>query len=111
MGSLPEDKAGVGSAVNDTTRQIGGALGVAILGSIVSSGYADRLAGQLNEQAPGRPVPEAALDGIGAPSRCRPDAHAGRNRARRFSAKPASEVPSFVIGPRRRGHSCATAAL
>src|SRR3954470_17406952 len=65
MGSLPKDKAGVGSAVNDTTRQIGGALGVAILGSILSSGYADRLAGQLNEQAPGRAVPEAALDGIG----------------------------------------------
>ena len=30
MGSLPLDKAGVGSAMNDTTRQVGGALGVAI---------------------------------------------------------------------------------
>src|SRR5262245_26432356 len=29
MGSLPRDKAGVGSAVNDTTREVGGALGVA----------------------------------------------------------------------------------
>ena len=37
MGSLPKDKAGVGSAVSNTTRQIGGALGVAILGSILSS--------------------------------------------------------------------------
>src|SRR5262249_36602933 len=34
MGSLPPGKAGVGSAVNDTTRQTGGALGVAVLGSI-----------------------------------------------------------------------------
>ena len=33
MGSLPPAKAGVGSAVNDTTREVGGALGVAILGS------------------------------------------------------------------------------
>jgi EmrB/QacA subfamily drug resistance transporter len=32
MGSLPREKAGVGSAVNDTTRQMGGALGVAIIG-------------------------------------------------------------------------------
>lgn len=39
MGSLPPEKAGVGSAVNDTTREIGGALGVAILGSILSSVY------------------------------------------------------------------------
>jgi EmrB/QacA subfamily drug resistance transporter len=40
MGSLSADKAGVGSAVNDTTRQMGGALGVAIIGSIVASAYA-----------------------------------------------------------------------
>jgi MFS family permease len=39
MGSLPLAKAGVGSAVNDTTRQIGGALGVAILGSITNAAY------------------------------------------------------------------------
>ena len=44
MGSLPREKAGVGSAVNDTTRQVGGALGVAIIGSIVSSAYASRIA-------------------------------------------------------------------
>ena len=35
MGSLPLAKAGVGSAVNDTTRQVGGALGVAIIGSVL----------------------------------------------------------------------------
>lgn len=39
MGSLPLAKAGVGSAMNDTTRQVGGALGVAVLGSILSSSY------------------------------------------------------------------------
>lgn len=44
MGALPRDKAGVGSAINDTTRQVGGALGVAIIGSIVSSIYAARVA-------------------------------------------------------------------
>jgi hypothetical protein len=43
MGSLPRAKAGVGSAVNDTTRQVGGALGVAIIGSIMSSIYGARI--------------------------------------------------------------------
>jgi EmrB/QacA subfamily drug resistance transporter len=44
MGSLPVEKAGVGSAMNDTTRQVGGALGVAILGSVFSSAYIAGLA-------------------------------------------------------------------
>jgi EmrB/QacA subfamily drug resistance transporter len=43
MGSLPVDKAGVGSAVNDTTREIGGALGIAVLGSITASAYKTRI--------------------------------------------------------------------
>ena len=43
MGSLPREKAGVGSAVNDTTRQMGGALGVAFIGSAVSSVYGRRV--------------------------------------------------------------------
>ena len=43
MGSLPPEKAGIGSAVNDTTREIGGALGVAILGSITASSYASSI--------------------------------------------------------------------
>ena len=47
MGSLPRAKAGVGSAVNDTTRQVGGAMGVAVIGSLVASVYA----GQIDEVA------------------------------------------------------------
>ena len=39
MGSLPAAKAGVGSAVNDTVREVGGALGVAVLGSVLASQY------------------------------------------------------------------------
>jgi EmrB/QacA subfamily drug resistance transporter len=39
MVSLPLDKAGVGSAVNDTTRELGGALGVAVMGSLLASRY------------------------------------------------------------------------
>jgi EmrB/QacA subfamily drug resistance transporter len=39
MGSLPRAKAGVGSAVNDTTRQMGGAIGVAVFGSLMASHF------------------------------------------------------------------------
>jgi hypothetical protein len=47
MGSLPREKAGVGSAVNDTTRQMGGAVGVALLGSIMASRYGDHVTSSL----------------------------------------------------------------
>jgi EmrB/QacA subfamily drug resistance transporter len=43
MGAVPHDKASLGSAVNDTTRMVGGTLGVAVLGSILSSGYRARV--------------------------------------------------------------------
>jgi EmrB/QacA subfamily drug resistance transporter len=39
MSSVPPERAGMGSAMNDTTRELGTTLGVAILGSILSSGY------------------------------------------------------------------------
>ncbi len=39
MSSVPHSKAGVGSAVNDTTREVGGAFGIAVLGSILNSAY------------------------------------------------------------------------
>ena len=43
MGSLSADNAGVGSAVNDTTRELGGTLGVAIVGSVFASIYSGHL--------------------------------------------------------------------
>ena len=39
MASVPREKAGVGSAVGNTVRQVGGALGVAVLGSVLSAVY------------------------------------------------------------------------
>jgi len=43
MASLPHEKAGVGSALNDTTRELGGALGIAVLGSLAASTYTSSL--------------------------------------------------------------------
>jgi EmrB/QacA subfamily drug resistance transporter len=44
MGAVDKARAGVGSATNDATRELGSALGVAVFGSILSSGYRDALA-------------------------------------------------------------------
>ncbi|WP_433255033.1 MFS transporter [Streptosporangium sp. CA-135522] len=44
MESLPREKAGVGSAMSNTIRQIAGALGVALLGSLLSATYRDEIA-------------------------------------------------------------------
>lgn len=37
MGSLPEDQIGAGAAVNETTRELGGTVGVAVVGSVFTS--------------------------------------------------------------------------
>lgn len=58
MGSLPLGKAGVGSAVNDTTRQVGGALGVAIIGSVLASTYGSKVGDFLR----GFGVPDEAVE-------------------------------------------------
>ena len=64
MGSLPLARAGVGSAMNDTTRMVGGALGVAAIGSVLSSSYGSSIAPALG------PLPQsasaAAEDSVGA---------------------------------------------
>ncbi len=61
--SLPAEKQGVASALNDTSREVGGAIGVALLGSILSSGFSSAitpaLAGLPSELA------EPASEGIG----------------------------------------------
>jgi hypothetical protein len=44
IGALPPEKAGVGSAMNDVTREVGGAVGVAVMGSIVAMWYRPRVA-------------------------------------------------------------------
>jgi hypothetical protein len=57
MGAVPRAKAGIGSAVNDATRILGGTLGVALIGSVYASLYASRLDGTLPA-----PLPTAAAE-------------------------------------------------
>ena len=64
MSSVPRDKAGVGSAMNDTTREVGTTLGVAVLGSILSSGYTSHLGSAVaGLPAPARQAAEGSLAG------------------------------------------------
>jgi EmrB/QacA subfamily drug resistance transporter len=65
MGALPLHQAGVGSAVNDTSREVGGALGVAVVGSMLSSLYSSNLNGKLPATVPGQ-VRDAADQSVGA---------------------------------------------
>jgi predicted MFS family arabinose efflux permease len=49
MASVPPSRAGVGSAMNDTTRELGGALGVAVLGSLLATVYSGDLGAATRE--------------------------------------------------------------
>ncbi|WP_066935535.1 MFS transporter [Streptomyces sp. NBRC 110611] len=55
MQTLPREKAGSGSALNNVFRQVGGTLGVAVLGSLLSTTYRDGIQGTL-ETLPGVPA-------------------------------------------------------
>ncbi|MFE7551406.1 MFS transporter [Streptomyces gardneri] len=59
MQALPREKAGSGSAINNTFRQVGGAMGVAVLGSVLSSVYRGEIEGHLGG------VPAALRDTAG----------------------------------------------
>ena len=61
MSTLPRERAGAGSAVNNTVRQVGGALGVAIIGSILSASYRAGIEPDLRKL----PIPPAAQHAAG----------------------------------------------
>ncbi|HLY82831.1 MAG TPA: MFS transporter [Acidimicrobiales bacterium] len=63
MTSVRMAKAGVGSAVNDTSRELGGALGVAVLGSALNSVYRGRIVSRLPASTPSAVV-SAAHDSV-----------------------------------------------
>jgi len=65
MGAISRAKAGVGSAVNDSTRLVGGTLGVAVIGSVYASVYASRLTATMPAAVPGR-IAAIAHQSVGA---------------------------------------------
>jgi EmrB/QacA subfamily drug resistance transporter len=105
MGSLPREKAGVGSAMNDTTRQVGGAVGVAVLGSILSSHYGPNFASRLRGKIPA-PLITAARDSVGRANGVASEGAGARFRAQIITAAHqsfigglhlASVVAAFIV--------------
>ena len=84
MGALPLAKAGAGSAVNDTTREVGGTLGVAIVGSVLNSAYGSHVL--------------SALTALGAPAAA---AHPPASRSSR--AWPPGALPAPLRDAAERG--------
>ena len=79
MAAVPRDRAGMGSATNDTTRELGGALGVAVLGSLLTSQFADGVA--------------SAVDGL--PAAVREEAEGGLGGVMGLNAR--GLVPDSVV--------------
>lgn len=65
MGAFPESELGVGGAVNDTSIELGGSLGIAILGSVLSGAYSSHLADTVGGKLPAGAL-STAQDSVGA---------------------------------------------
>lgn len=103
MSSLPRNRAGVGSAVNDTTRQIGGALGVAVIGSLFAARYHASM-GDLTG------LPSAAVDAA-QNSIGRAIAAAGRLPAQQAEQLLSAARTAYVSGMRLGMWTCAALLL
>ena len=97
LGALPPERANIGSAVNDTARELGGALGVAIVGSITASIYGsrmDELAADVPEQ-----VASAARASLGSAVGAGESAvAAAAQEAFAVAMSRASLITAFVVG-------------
>lgn len=65
MGSFPESELGVGGGVNDTALELGGALGIAVLGSLLGTAYRGELTDLVGNRLPAEAM-ETAKDSVGA---------------------------------------------
>ncbi|WP_086753327.1 MFS transporter [Streptomyces griseiscabiei] len=64
MDSFPESELGVGGGANDTALELGGALGIAVLGSLLGTAYRDELTGLVGDRLPAAAM-EIAKDSVG----------------------------------------------
>ena len=80
MGSFPESELGVGGGVNDTALELGGALGIAVLGSLLGTAYRDELTDLVGNRLPAEAM-ETAKDSVGAGLAVAQDPSAGPQQA------------------------------
>ncbi|WP_210584605.1 MFS transporter [Streptomyces sp. GESEQ-35] len=64
MGSFPESELGVGGGANDTALELGGSLGIAILGSLLATSYKDKLTDLVGGHLPATAM-DTAKDSVG----------------------------------------------
>ncbi|MGW0585617.1 MFS transporter, partial [Streptomyces sp. NPDC002920] len=64
MGSFPESELGVGGGANDTALELGGSLGIAVLGSLLATAYRDKLTDLVGGHLPAAAL-ETAKDSVG----------------------------------------------
>lgn len=79
MGSFPESELGVGGGANDTALELGGSLGIAVLGSLLGTSYRDELSGLVGDRLPAAAL-DTAQDSVGG----------GLAVAQRLAANPAA---------------------
>jgi hypothetical protein len=65
MGSVPSGDTGVGSAINNTFMQVGGALWVAVIGSLLTTRYQDHITAALTPYDPPAAVMDAVRGSLG----------------------------------------------
>lgn len=67
MGAVPEANAGIASAMNDVTRQMAGAFGIAVIGSVINTFYRETMGDQITGLPP--ELAEIVVDSVGAAAR------------------------------------------
>jgi EmrB/QacA subfamily drug resistance transporter len=104
MGALPRAKAGIGSAMNDVVREVGGTLGIAVLGSVLTSSYGNAM----DDDVAGLPgsAASAATDSVGAAHEVA--AHVGGTAGERLLA---ASNDAFVHGMATTATLAAVAAV
>jgi hypothetical protein len=110
MTTVPAHQASAGSAVNDTIREVGGSLGVAIVGSLAAAVYRDRLSVQLIAHHTPGPVVHIATGSIAAASEVAKSI-GGLRGSEIASAAQASYTSAMALGMRLAGAVALVAAV
>lgn len=101
MGAVPDEKQGVASAVNDTSREMGGALGIAVAGSILAGSYSHELAPKLAgfPEPVRRPATDSLAKAVEVAGRLGPQGHqlAEASKTAFLAALHASTITMAVI--------------
>lgn len=100
MGVVPKEKAGIGSAVNDATRELGGTLGVAVIGSVFASLYINAIETSRAAAVVSPELLDQAKESVGAALLGARDLAASNPQAAQLLASAANDAffDGFAVG-------------